>query len=191
MHIGIGFSKASNSYVAAKEASLLAKLEAKQDKIDLAIVFCSIYYNAEEVLRAVKEILPEAKIAGCSAAGIILSSGIENQGVAVLGIKSNRVSFGLGVVKDVSPKEERSKGQDLAKSSLESLGAHKKDVFMMFSDGFIANSSELIRGVQDVLGKSFPCIGGASSGDFNLDHTYQFFQTKVLTNSGLVQSCSQ
>ncbi len=185
MHIGIGFSKVGDSLNAAKEAGLLAKLQSKQEKIDLAIVFCSTRYKGEEVLRGIKEVLPATKIIGCSTAGIILSSGIESQGVAVLAIKTLRLNFGTGVVKNIRPKEERQKGRDLAKSALESLGAHKKGVFMMLSDGLIANSSELIRGAQDVLGLSFPFVGGASSDDFNFSETFQLFQGQVLTKSAV------
>lgn len=185
MHIGIGFSKERDSLSAAKAASLLAKFQAKQEKIDLAIVFSSLHYNLEEILKGIKETLPQTKIIGCSCAGIILSSGIESQGIGVLAIKSDKINFGLGLVEDIRPKEERLKGRALAKSSLGSFGAHKKGVFMMLSDGLIGNSSELIRGVQDVLGKSFPFIGAASSDDFNFKKTFQFFQTRVLTNSAV------
>lgn len=185
MDIGIGFSKAKDSINAAREASLLAKLQLKQEKINLAIVFCTVNYNGEEILKGIKEVLPETGIIGCSGAGIILSSGLENQGVAVLALKTSTINFGLGLVQDIRPQEERIKGRALAKASLESLGTHKKSVFVMFSDGLIANSSELIRGVQDVLGKSFPFIGGASSDDFNFRKTFQFFQTQVLTQSAV------
>ncbi len=185
MLIGIGFSKTWDSFNAAKEASLLAKLQSHQREIDLAIVFCSTHYNGKEILRGIKEILPEAKIFGCTTAGIILSSGIENQGVAILAIKSIKINFGLGAVQDIRSGEENFKGKELAKASLDSLGPHKKSFFMMLSDGLIANSSELIRGAQDVLGRSFPFVGGASSDNFTFNQTFQFFQTQVLTNSAV------
>lgn len=185
MHIGIGFSKSRDSFNAAKEASLLAKLQSKQASIDLAIVFCSVHYNCEDVLRGTREILPEAKIIGSSAAGLILSASIENQGVAILALRQEAMHFGLGAVKDIASKQERLKGMALAKACLESLGAYKKSVFIMFSDGLISNTSELIRGVQDILGKSFPLIGGASSDNFSFTQTFQFFQGQALHNSAV------
>ncbi len=185
MHIGIGFSKTGDSFSAAKEAALLAKIQLKQEKASLALIFFSIHYSGEEILRGAKEVLPETKIIGCSTAGIILSSGLENQGVALLLIFSEELNLGLGLAEDIVAKGERLKGQALAKSALESLGAHKKSVFMMLSDGLIANGSELARGVQDVLGNSFPFIGGASSDDFNFKQTFQLFQNRVLTNSAV------
>jgi hypothetical protein len=183
--IGIGTSNEIDSLRAARQAAILAKAGTKQDKIDLAIVFCSVSYRPESVLAGIKQIMPEAKIVGCSSFGTITSDGIEKSGLAILAIKSKNIKFGLGCSSNINEKDSRSAGQELATTALSSLGSGKRDIFIMFSDGLIKNSSDLIQGVQDRLGKSFPLIGGAASDDFKFAKTYQYYQNNAFTNSAV------
>ncbi|MFH1655880.1 MAG: FIST N-terminal domain-containing protein [Candidatus Omnitrophota bacterium] len=181
--IGIGTSKEKDSLRAAREAALLAKVGTKQDKIDLALIFCSVYHKPTSVLSGIQQIMPEAKIIGCSSFGVIVSEGIDKYGVAVLAIKSDNIKFSLGCSNNLNEKNARLAGQELATTALSGLPSGQRDIFMMFSDGLINNSSELTRGVQDILGKSFPLIGAAASDDFKFAKTYQYCQNNVFTNS--------
>jgi hypothetical protein len=183
--VGVGTSTEKDSFRAAREAALLAKAEIRQEKIDLAFVFCSIYYKPENILRGIKQIMPEAKIIGCSGSRIIITQGISHYGIAILAIKSKNIKFGLACISNLNEKNIRLAGQELAKMSLTNLKSTQRDIFIMFSDGLIRNSSDLILGVQDVLGRSFPLIGGASSDDFRFSKTYQYYQNNVFTNASI------
>jgi len=183
--VGIGTSSEKNSFRAGREAALLAKAEAKQDNIDIALLFCSVHYNPEDVLQGVKQIMPKTKIVGCSSFGIILPQSIEKHGIAVLAIQSDNIKFGFGHSNNLNEKDARLAGKELATVALSGMPPGQRDIFMMFSDGLIKNSSDLIRGIQDVLGHSFPLIGGAASDDFKFAKTYQYYQNNVFTNSAV------
>ncbi|MCK5082934.1 MAG: hypothetical protein KAR31_08510, partial [Candidatus Omnitrophica bacterium] len=73
-HIGIGFSQSIDAETAAREAAFHSKTDLNADQIDIALVFSTIHYNPNETLPALRTILNEAKIIGCSTAGIILST---------------------------------------------------------------------------------------------------------------------
>jgi len=181
--IGVGTSREKDSFRAAREAAVLAKAALKQENIDLAFIFSSIQYNPENIIKGARQIMPAAKIIGCSGSSIIMSGTAEEFGLAILAIKSDSLKFGLGYSSNISEKVVRAAGQELAKMSLSNLKSINRDIFIMFTDGLIKNSSELILGVEDVLGRSFPLIGAASSDNFKFSETYQYYQNNVFTNA--------
>ncbi|HOX54310.1 MAG TPA: FIST N-terminal domain-containing protein [Candidatus Omnitrophota bacterium] len=183
--IGVGTSRERDSFRAAREASLLAKAATKQQEIDLVIIFSSIYYNPENIVKGVKQIMPEAKIIGCSGSGVIMPRAVEEYGLAILAIKTNNIKFGLGYCSNINEKDARSSGQELARMSMSNFKTTSRDIFIMFADGLIRKSSDLILGVEDILGRSFPLIGAASSDDFKFTKTYQYFQNNIFSNAAV------
>ena len=185
LSIGIGISNNQNSLKASREAAFLAKAQAKQEQIDLAIVFNTINYAAGEVLKGIHQTLGEVKVIGCTGAGIITNLGIQKDCLAIAVIKSDNIKFGLGESENINTKNEREAGYKLAREALNNLGNQHRHIFMMLSDGLIKNNSELIRGAQDALGRSFPLISGASSDDFSFTKTYQYYNNRVLENGAV------
>ena len=185
LFVGLGTSKEKDSFRAAREAALLARAAIKKDYIDLVIVFCSIDYKPENVVKGIKQIVPEAKIIGCSGTSIIMPTEIGKYSIAVLAIKSGDIKFGLSFASNLNEKDIRIAGQELAKMSMHNLPSAKRDIFLMLSDGLIKNPSELINGVQDILGRSFPLIGGAASDDLKFTRTCQYYQNKIFTNAAV------
>lgn len=185
MLIGIGYSSEKDSFRAAREAALLAKAELKQEDIDLAFIFCSIHYNPENVLKGIKQILPDTKIVGCSGKSIMMPYYTGSNDFVLLAIKSKTIKFGISCVSNVNEKNARTAGQELARKSLSDFKLAQRDIFIMLSDGLIKNSSDLILGVQDILGKSFPVIGGAASDELRFSKTFQYCQNNVFSNAAI------
>lgn len=183
--LGLGISSAKDPFHAAREAAVLAKAQIEQEKIDLAFVFASAAYNPENIIRGLRQIMPEVKTIGCSAASIITSEGAQKHSLAVLAIKSENIKYGLGISSNLNEKDPRIAGEELAKTALSNLKSTSRDLFIMFSDGLMKNSSNFILGVEDVLGKSFPIIGAAASDDFRFSKTYQYYQNNAFTNAAV------
>lgn len=183
--IGVGFSKTKDPFTASREATLFAKLQTKQERIDLLLVFTSINYAREEIIRGIIEAASSVPVIGCSSGGLILSHGVQKEGILVLALSSDEIKFGLGVCEEIIPTRERLCGSEAARNAIKNFGLHKRHLFMLIFDGLIENSSELIRGAQEAVGKSFPFIGGASSDNLTFSKTYQYFQNRILTNSAV------
>ncbi len=181
-HIGIGYSQDPDTQRAAQEAAYIAKQQTQQESIDLAIVFNTIHYNSNEALRTIQNILDDPQTIGCSTAGIILSSGIQMRGIAVLAISSDELKFGIGSVNDISSQDTRTAGNHLAKSALTTLGQYKRLGFLFFADGLLKDLSLMIKGVQEILGTILPIVGAGSSDDFQFRRTYQYYQDKAMYN---------
>src|SRR3989338_5603595 len=52
--------------------------------------------------------------------------------------------------------------------------AQNPRAFLMFADGISGNAAEALRGVQMVLGTSFPIVGGSAGDDLLFDRTVQY-----------------
>ena len=182
-HIGIGFSQSIDAETAAREAAFHSKTNLNADQTDIALVFSTIHYNPNETLPALREILNETKIIGCSTAGIILSTSIETRGIAVLTINSDEIKFGVGFVDGLNTQDLYRSGSILARSTLSDFGRHSRQAFMFLVDGRLENNSILLKGIQEIFGNVFPILGAGSCDDFHFAETFQMFQDHVLTNA--------
>ena len=188
--IGIGFSQNPSPALAAREAATRAKLQTQQPTVDLALIFHTLHYQPSEVLGSVQEILGEAKIIGCTTAGIILSELIEMRGVAVLVVKSDDIHFGVGCVPEMGSQDLRQVGGLLARKAIADLGPVPRQGFVFFTDGLLKNNALIIKGLQEVLGTVFSIVGAGSCDDFHFQKTYQYCQDRIMTDGacGLLQT---
>jgi len=181
-HVGIGFSQNPNPSVAAQEAATRAKIQTQQPTIDLAIILNTIHYHPSQTLEALQEILEEAKIIGCTTAGIILSEAIEMRGVAVVAVKSDELHFGISHIPEILSQDLRQAGNLLARKAMNDFGMIPRQGFLFFMDGLLKNSDPLIKGLQEVFGTLFCMAGAGSCDDFHFKKTYQYCQDMFLTN---------
>ncbi len=180
--IGIGFSQNTNTSQAAREAASRAKLLTQRSDINLALVFNTIHYDPVDVLTAVRETLDQAKIVGCTTAGIILPELVSMQGIAVMAVSSDEIQFGVGAVDDINTRELRDAGSHLAKVTIADFNQSRRQVFIAFIDGLHRNTVPIIQGLQEILGTVFPIIGAGTSDDFRFQKTHQYCQDKFFTH---------
>jgi len=182
--IGIGWSKDRDSLTAAKFAAG-ASIRSLGQKTDLAIVFSSLGFDLNKVLEGISETIESDNIIGCSGTSIITDQGVEKKAVTVMAIASDELQFKFGVAESIHPDKVKEAGRALARSALREFSGGKRDLFMTFCDGLISDTSNLIQGAQEILGKSFPLVGAASSDDLKFTKTAQFFKDRVLNNSAV------
>lgn len=182
-HIGIGFSNAIDTETAARDAAFQSKTNLNIDKIDIALIFSTIHYNPHQTVPILQTVLNEAKMIGCSTAGIILSSSIETHGIAVLTISSDDITFGIGSVKDLDKKDIQRAGNLLARETLADFGRHGRHAFIFFTDGYLEKNYLLLKGVQEILGNVFPTLGAGSCDDFHFSDSFQIFRDNALTHA--------
>ncbi|GAF99596.1 unnamed protein product, partial [marine sediment metagenome] len=53
----------------------------------------------------------------------------------------------------------------------------------MFSDSLSGNGADILRGTQEVLGTSFPIIGGSAADEMRFQKTYQYLNNSIYTDS--------
>ncbi len=187
MNIGVGLSIDKDPVSAAKEATRLAAINLHSQKINLAIVFSSIDLACVSLLKAINASLNgRIPVIGCSSAAIISNQGVFKHGLVVmlLSLPAN-VYFNVACVKDIKQKTALSAGRELGEKLLYGFRDIRRDLSMIFSDGLIDEGSNLIYGLQERLGKSFPLVGASASDNMRFLRTYLYFNQEVLTDSAV------
>ncbi len=181
--VGIGTSKEIESFAAGAAASLNALEKISREIPDVVFCFASSRFNHHELIRGIKSVIPDAPLIGCTTAGEITTTGTDNKSVAILVLKSDVLHTSLGIGKKLEL-NSRGAGQEIARETV--LKAKKGDirhVFMMLPDGLKGNGTDVIRGIQEVLGTSFPIVGGSAADDFLFQKTFQYFDEGVYEDS--------
>jgi hypothetical protein len=178
--VGVGSSRQADSFGAGREAAQKA-VDSVGSQPDVLLVFASTCYEQETLLKGIVSVSPSALLVGCSSAGEILSSGPSRRSIAIMAIKSDsmRAASGLGISLTKNPRQA---GREAATQSIQAKLANPHG-FFVFPDGLTGNVAEMLRGVQDVLGLSFPVVGACAGDDFGFTKTYQYFQGQVHTDS--------
>lgn len=180
-YVGVGTSKKADAFTAGREAVKMAYAQMRQERADLVMVLSSSRYNHQELLKAITPLDKETQLIGCTTAGEITVLGPETNSVAVMAIKSDTIKFSTGLGENIS-KNARLAGQLAARMAAKTKYA-PRNLLIMFPDGLSGNGSDIIRGAQDVLGTSFPIVGGSAGDDFCFQKTYQFFNQQILSDS--------
>ena len=179
--VGVGHSRQPDSYRAGQEAAGQALESLGQPQADLLLVFASIRFDQESLLRGITSIIPYGWMTGCSTAGEILAEGQSRRSVVLMAIRSDTLQAATGLGLQVS-RNPRQAGQELAAQMLEAKVPSPHGM-LIFPDGLTGNAAELIRGIQDRMGLSFPIAGGSAADDFSFTKTFQYFQGKLYSDA--------
>jgi hypothetical protein len=177
--VGVGTSNDSDPKKAGAEACNQA-LQKVSDP-ELVVVFSSVKHDQREMINGVKEISKDTPLVGCSTAGEITTEGPTEGNVAVMAIKSESINFTVGKGGDLKS-GAREAGAELAKNIM-GKSKEKINCLIMFSDVLNGNGAEVVRGIQDMLGKDFLIIGGAAGDDFLFKQTYEYHNDDILSSS--------
>ncbi len=181
--VGVGSSKEFESFAAGSLAAKNALDKLGSNDPDIAFCFASSRFEHIQLIRGIKSVLPNTPLIGCTTAGEITNEGPDKKSVSILTIKSNTLHAALGIAKNVS-KNSRGSGQEVARDTvIKTKKEAIRHAFMMLPDGLNGNGVEIIRGIQEVLGTSFPIVGGSAADDFLFQRTFQYFEENVYTNS--------
>ncbi len=201
MYAGVGHADADDAADAGKAAAEQALNDAEGSG-ELGIVFGSSQYDQETLLRAINDTL-DMRIIGCSTGGEITANGESTGSVAVLVLDADDMDISIGTGTGIS-EDERDAGQQAAQEALSGLDedvltvrelrenggaygdSHTPVDITVFSTTLTGNASEVMRGVQDVVGEGFQAAGGLAGDDWDLDETYVYRDGEVLTDAIIV-----
>lgn len=179
---GTGKSQNEDAFKAGAEAAKIAMDKAKGNA-DLIIVFSSIRYDQKQMLSGVRSVTKEILLAGSSTAGEISNEGVFSKSVVVMALKADEIKFTISAETKINANSQKA-GKDLAKA-IHDKAKDPLSLLMVFSDGMTENGVFLLRGIQEVLGVSFPIIGGSSGDDLLFKKTYQYCNDQVLTDAAV------
>ena len=184
MYIGIGSSTEKDPALAAEEATKFAKINLYNEKIDLAIVFTSVDFSYTSLLKRISASLENTPIIGCSGAAVISNQGIFKHGVVVMLLSfPPGIYFNTAYIKDVKMKTPLTAGRELGEKLIYGFKDVRRDLGIIFSDGLIDESSNLVYGLQERLGRSFPIVGASASDNLRFLKTYIYFNQEAYSDA--------
>lgn len=180
IHSAVGTSiNTEDPKAAGKEAVSMAIQELGKDP-HIIIVFSSVKFDQEKLLEGMNEARGSTPLVGCSAAGEITSGATTFESVIVMAIHAPSIQFHLGYANGVKADSHKA-GADAVQAVLDAAGG-KVDLFVMLPEGLTGNGSAIVRGVQSVLGETFPITGGSAGDDYLFQKTWQYFNDQLLTD---------
>ncbi|MBN1586999.1 MAG: FIST C-terminal domain-containing protein [Candidatus Omnitrophica bacterium] len=186
---GIGVSRLPESYQAGREAARIALSQSSSEDSTLLLVFSSARYSPEALLRGIRTITRSGILVGCTTAGEITSQGPSHKSVVVVAITNPDMAYGVGLGQNISH-NARAAGYEAGREAKLMLdqrfkGSHplRRHFLLMLSEGLKGNCAETVRGLQNVMGNSFPIVGGSAGDDLHFVQTHQFLEDKVLSDS--------
>lgn len=178
--IGIGINTKLDSFLAGKEAAL-SSFRQLGGICNFLLVFASTIFDQKEMLRGIKSISEKTPIIGCSCPAQISTQGVTKDSVTVVSFSSDTIKFSIGIGEKIS-QNARVAGQRATREALK-LGQMPRQLFIIFPDGLTGNISEIIRGAQEVLGTSFPIIGGSAGDQLVFQNSFQYFNNALYQDS--------
>lgn len=178
--VGVGGSRGLDAAKVAKEATQRSLNQLGKKRSDLLLVFCSPRLDQKGILKGILSLTGEVPLIGASIAqGFI---GMEPQDLVVVSLVSDSLTVKAGVGRGLH-QNARQAGQEAAWAVNRQPDDRKGRFYIAFPDGLTGNGSDLVRGLQEVLGTSFPMIGGAAADAFRFQRAYQYFSDEVMSDA--------
>ncbi len=182
--VGVGLSTEKDHFKAAREATDQAKKTLGNVKPDLAIVFSTVEFAYAHISKIISDLLGDIPIIGCSSLAVIFDQEAFKHGLTIMLLSlSGSAYFNLGMVKEIGSKSSISCGEELGGKLLFGFKNLPRTLSIMFSDGLIAQGSQLLTGLQYRLGSSFPLIGASASDSLDFQKTFIYFNRETLNDA--------
>lgn len=185
------FYSASNGIVdsvsAIQDAVNQAFKHADAADCDLLILHVTVGHNFEPLLQEAKRICPNAKIVGCTCAGIIGVEGADEsmRALAVMGIKTDdKDELQIAYTDQITGENSFEVAQTMA-SSLQEKNPNI-NMIQILASGIDIAADQAINGIESVFGESIPIFGGTSSDNMKAISSYQFLDTMVLERGAVL-----
>ncbi len=148
------------------------------------VLFCSVDFDHSAIIPEIRTAFPGIELIGCTTDGEFSSGlGFTEDSVMFMAFASDTVEIRAGAGKDLS-KSGIEAGRAAASAVLSGIQNSDDNKFaIILSDPLNAGVSEVSKGIGEVLGETFPLIGGASSAHSKRRTTYQFMNDEILTDS--------
>jgi len=183
--VGYGWSVKDEEREAVNEAVSSALNEFGGETPEYGVLFTTVGYDAEKVLKEVRRLLPTTKIhGGTSMFGVYTREGYhlgEKGSLAIMLVSSPKIVFGVGgaEVGELSAKEA---GKQAILAAMKDAGREGETPELVYIMGSFNNEEGLLAGIEEVLGKEIPVVGGSAFDDDASGKWRQFADDDIYVN---------
>ncbi|NQE06129.1 hypothetical protein C5S32_09695 [ANME-1 cluster archaeon GoMg1] len=186
---GCGWSVKDDEAKAVEEAVSSVRTQLGGKSPDFAVLFSTVGYDSNKVLSEVNSLLPEVQVyGGTSCLAVQTREGFhvgEKGSLALLAVASKNISFGVGGVSIDDFPSAREAGKAAIQAAIDAAGekgASKPKIVLM--TGSVGHEEELLAGIEEVIGKDVPVLGG-SAGDNTITGEWKQFANGDVYSNGI------
>ena len=182
---GYGWSVKSEPREAIREAIALAVEDLAGQSPEYVILFSTVGYGTDEVVKELEKQLPSAQIyGGTSMFGVITKDGYHigrDASLALLAIFSPEVDFGVGGA-DINNFSAKEAGKRAALAAIKNAGGQEDAPDLILITAAPGHEEEIIEGIEEIVGKETPIVGGSSADNDISGQWKQFANNNVYSN---------
>lgn len=175
------FSSSSTSVVNARRA-MQECLEAalpNGESCDLIVIHAAIGHNFPELLDEARNLLPNARIVGCTCAGVI---GVEGafeslKALGVMTVSGEPNEFVVASSDNIVGQNSYEVGRQLAESLVAQNSA--VNMVLLLASGIDIAADRALLGMESILGAEMPIFGATSSDNMSAISSYQFIDQQI------------
>jgi len=167
-----------NSGRAVKECIDIA-FEGAEANCDLVLFHTTVGHDFETLLATIEERFPDAKVAGCTCAGVIGKEGANEtlRGLAMMFVQGPASEFRIAHSDNIRGENSRAEAERMGAELRDALG--EVHTVYLLASGIDIAADQAIAGLQASLGEDVRVIGGTSSDNMQAQSTFQFFGDRI------------
>ncbi len=182
--VGYGWSIKPDTSRAINEAINKLKLSFTDKSPEYLILFSNANYDSGKIIKEIIKTWPEIQIYGGTSSGAVMTrDGFHKGGLALMGIYSEHIDFGVGGT-DITGIGAEEAGKRAIQLAIKNAGREGEIPDMVLMTGSVGNEENILSGIEEVIGKEIPIIGG-SAGDNDLSGKWQQFANKDIYKNGV------
>lgn len=185
--VGYGWSDNNDEMKAVEEAVSSVRTQLGGKSPDIAILFSTAGYDSNKVLSEVRRLLPDVQIyGGTSCLAVQTKEGFHVGGkgsLALLAVATENITFGVGGASIDDFPTAREAGKAAIQAAMEAAGekgASKPKLVLM--TGSVGHEEALLAGIEEVIGKDVPVLGGSAGDNYITGEWRQFTNGDVYSN---------
>ena len=185
--VGCQWSANNDEEKAVEEAVSSVRTQLGGKSPDIAILFSTAGYDSNKVLSEVRRLLPDVQIyGGTSCLAVQTKEGFhvgEKGSLALLAVATENITFGVGGASIDDFPTAREAGKAAIQAAMEAAGekgASKPKLVLM--TGSVGHEEELLAGIEEVIGKDVPVLGGSAGDNYITGEWRQFANGDVYSN---------
>ncbi len=186
VYVGSGWSINDDAVTAVNEAASLVTNKLGEKTPEYVILFSTVGYDLEIVLSEINKLFPDAQIyGGTSCSAVITEDGYHAGDVgslALLGVSSENISFGVGGADIDEEESARAAGEQAIKDAIINAGREGETPTVVLITAAVGYEEGILLGIEDVIGKDVPIMGGSAGDNKILGYWRQFANDKVYIN---------
>lgn len=187
LQVVVGHSEDPDSQAAIEELLLQCTNQLGGIAPQAGILFAAIDFDHATILKELDRVFPGLNLIGCTTDGEISSTlGFQQDSLKLMLFCSDSIEIyaGVGYGACENPIAAAQQAVQYATSSITSTPKLCITLPASYTaDGSTTSGGLMLQGLQQALGEYVPIIGGTAGDQYRFQTTYQFFSTKVLTNS--------